>query len=608
MSQKNKLKTKKSLGARGGEKAKNFSATMKKFWDYIEGYRLMLAFILIFGILSSVFAVFGPRYIGEAVNVLADGAVKIAGSQGGIDYTAFLKIIGLIIGIYVFSAITGLVQNFIIASFASGISSDFRDRLSKKINRLPLKYFDTKSHGDVLSRVTNDVDNISQMLNQSLGQTISAVMTIVGTGIMMLTISPAMTLIALAVIPIGPGVIGFIIKSSQKFFRQQQQYLGEVNGKVEEDYGGQSIIKIFSAEEKVTEEFDRLNDKLYNSAWKSQFFSGIMYPLTNAIGNLAYVAVCMLGGFLALKGTIKVGNIVSFIQYMREFTQPMSQIAQVSNAFQATAAAAERVFEFLEEPEEDTEENKPAIDFDVKGNVVFENVKFGYEEGKEIIHNFSADIKAGQRVAIVGPTGAGKTTIVKLLMRFYELNGGTISIDGVNIDDIKRHSLRNSFGMVLQDTWLFNGTIMENIRFGNLTKTDEEVIQAAKDANVHRFIKTLPGGYNFEINEESDNISQGQKQLLTIARAFLSDPKILILDEATSSVDTRTELVIQKAMAKLMENRTSFVIAHRLSTIKDADIILVLKEGDIIEQGNHEELIQNNGFYSSLYNSQFEES
>ena len=594
----------------GGEKAKDFKGTMKNLGSYLAKFKLSIILVIIFAIGSATFSIVGPKILGKATTKIFEGLVaKLSGVAGaGIDFDAIGKIILLLVGLYIISAIFSFIQGYIMSGISQKVSYNLRKELSEKINRLPVKYFDTKTHGEVLSRVTNDIDTLSQSLNQSMTQLITSVTTIVGVLIMMLSISWIMTLVALLILPLSGLLISKIVKKSQKYFKSQQEYLGHVNGQVEEIYGGHNIVKVFNGEEDAIKEFDELNNTLYQSAWKSQFLSGIMQPLMMFIGNIGYVAISILGGWLAIRKTIEVGDIQSFIQYVRSFTQPIAQVAQVANLLQSTAAASERVFEFLDEEEEDqTVENAVSID-GLKGRIDFENVNFGYKANKTIINDFTAHVKPGQKVAIVGPTGAGKTTIVKLLMRFYDVNAGSILIDGYNIKDFNRSELRELFGMVLQDTWLFNGSIMDNIRYGKLGASDEEVIKAAKAAHVHRFIKTLPDGYNMELNEEANNVSQGQKQLLTIARAMLSDPKILILDEATSSVDTRTEVLIQKAMDNLMEGRTSFVIAHRLSTIRDADLILVMNNGDIIEQGNHEELLKEGGFYANLYNSQFEKS
>jgi ATP-binding cassette subfamily B protein len=594
-------------GMRGGfEKPKDFKGTLSKLLDYLRPYRLKLIIVMIFAIGSTVFSIAGPKILGKATTKIYEGVIsKITGSGGGIDFQYLLNTVLLLLGLYIISAVFSYIQGLIVTGVSQKVSYNLRKEISEKINRLPLKYFDSVSHGDVLSRVTNDVDTVSQTLNQSLSQIITSATTLIGVLIMMLYISWEMTIAAILILPLSMVLVLAIVKKSQKYFIEQQKALGKVNGHIEEVYGGHNIMKAFNAEKEVVDQFRKINKELYDSAWKSQFLSGMMMPIMNFIGNLGYVAVSILGGWYASRGVIEVGDILSFIQYIKSFTQPISQVAQISNVIQSTVAAAERVFAFLEEKEEVTESAKPVELEKVEGRVTFENVKFGYNEDKIIIKSFSADIKPGQKVAIVGPTGAGKTTIVKLLMRFYELNSGRILIDGHDIKEFTREHLRSHFGMVLQDTWLFSGSIMENIRYGRLSASDEEVIEAAKAAHVHRFIKTLPDGYNMMINEEANNISQGQKQLLTIARAILSDPRILILDEATSSVDTRTEILIQKAMENLMRGRTSFIIAHRLSTIKDTDLILVMKDGDIVEQGNHEELLRKKGFYAELYNSQF---
>lgn len=590
------------------EKPKNFKETLLKLSRYLRPYRTKLIVVILFSIGSAVFSIVGPKILGKATTKIFKGLVgKIAGVEGsGIDFQYIGNILLLLLGLYLASALFSFVQGFIVSGVAQKVSYNLRKEISQKVNRLPLKYFDTKTHGEVLSRVTNDVDTVSQTLNQSMSQIITSATTLIGVLVMMLSISWQMTIIAIFILPISMMLVLAVVKRSQKYFKAQQEFLGHVNGQVEEVYSGHNIVKAFNGEEAALQEFKKINGELYNSAWKSQFLSGMMMPIMTFIGNLGYVAVSILGGWLAIRKTIEVGDIISFIQYIRSFTQPVAQVAQISNVIQSTVAAAERVFEFLDEKEETEESRQPVKLKEVNGRVTFKNVKFGYDEDKIIINDFSADIEPGQKVAIVGPTGAGKTTIVKLLMRFYDVNEGTILVDGYDIKDFTREGLRDKFGMVLQDTWLFSGTIMENIRYGRLDATDEEVIEAAKDAHVDRFIKTLPDGYDMVINEEANNISQGQKQLLTIARAILSNPKILILDEATSSVDTRTEILIKKAMENLMKDRTSFIIAHRLSTIKDADLILVLKDGDIVEQGSHEELLSKGGFYASLYNSQFE--
>lgn len=592
----------------GQEKAKDFKGTMKKLISYLSPYKLAILLVIIFAIGSSVFNIVGPKILGNATTKIFEGLVsKVSNSGGGIDFDAIFRTLTILASLYIISSIFSFVQTFITSDISQKVSYNLRKSISEKINKLPLNYYDKKTNGEVLSRVTNDIDAISQNLNQILSQMITSATTLIGVLIMMLSISVTMTLVSLIVIPLSLVMIMLVVKKSQKHFRAQQEYLGHTNGHIEEMYSGHNIMKAFNGEEKAIEEFDKLSDTLYNSAWKSQFLSGMMMPIMTFIGNLGYVIVAIMGGFLAIRNKIQVGDILAFIQYVRSFMQPIAQTAQIANVMQQTAAAAERVFEFLEEEEVVEDVKNPISTEGIEGAVEFDHVRFGYNEDKIIINDFSINIKPGQKVAIVGPTGTGKTTIVKLLMRFYELNGGKILIDGHDYRDFTRNDLRKIFGMVLQDTWLFNGSIMENIRYGRLDASDEEVIEAAKLAHAHHFIKTLADGYNMEINEEADNISQGQKQLLTIARAILSDPKILILDEATSSVDTRTEVLIQQAMENLMEGRTSFIIAHRLSTIKNADVILVMKDGDIVEQGTHEELLKSKGFYSELYNSQFEE-
>lgn len=594
-------------GAAMGEKANDFSGTMKQLMKYMSKYKIAIIAVLLFAIGSTVFSIVGPKILGKATTKIFEGLMAKVSGTGGIDFGAIEKILLILVCLYLVSALFSFVQGYIMSGISQKISYEMRNQISEKINRMPMKYFDTKTHGEILSRITNDVDTLGMSLNQSLTQLITSVTTMVGILIMMLSISWIMTLAALVIIPLSLFAVRKVVGRSQKYFKKQQRYLGHVNGLVEENYGGHQIVRVFNKEEEVTEQFNKLNDELYDSAWRSQFLSGMMQPLMAFIGNLGYVMVSILGGWLAIRKTIEVGDIQSFIQYVRNFTQPINQLAQVANQLQSTAAAAERVFEFLDEEEEDQTVINPADVNDIKGNIEFEHVNFGYKENKTIIHDFSVNVKKGQKIAIVGPTGAGKTTIVKLLMRFYDVNSGAIKIDGHDIRNFNRSELREAFGMVLQDTWLFNGTIKENIRYGKLDATDEEVVEAAKSANVHHFIKTLNDGYNMVLDEEASNVSQGQKQLLTIARAILADPKILILDEATSSVDTRTELLIQKAMDNLMEGRTSFIIAHRLSTIKDADMILVMNEGDIVEQGSHEELLEKGGFYAKLYNSQFED-
>lgn len=594
-------------GAAMGEKANDFSGTMKQLMKYMSKYKIAIIAVLLFAIGSTVFSIVGPKILGKATTKIFEGLMAKVSGTGGIDFGAIEKILLILVCLYLVSALFSFVQGYIMSGISQKISYEMRNQISEKINRMPMKYFDTKTHGEILSRITNDVDTLGMSLNQSLTQLITSVTTMVGILIMMLSISWIMTLAALVIIPLSMFAVRKVVGRSQKYFKKQQRFLGHVNGLVEENYGGHQIVRVFNKEEEVTEEFNKLNDELYDSAWRSQFLSGMMQPLMAFIGNLGYVMVSILGGWLAIRKTIEVGDIQSFIQYVRNFTQPINQLAQVANQLQSTAAAAERVFEFLDEEEEDQTVINPADVNDIKGNIEFEHVNFGYKENKTIIHDFSVNVKKGQKIAIVGPTGAGKTTIVKLLMRFYDVNSGAIKIDGHDIRNFNRSELREAFGMVLQDTWLFNGTIKENIRYGKLDATDEEVVEAAKSANVHHFIKTLNDGYNMVLDEEASNVSQGQKQLLTIARAILADPKILILDEATSSVDTRTELLIQKAMDNLMEGRTSFIIAHRLSTIKNADMILVMNEGDIVEQGSHEELLEKGGFYAKLYNSQFED-
>ena len=592
----------------GQEKAKDFKGTMKKLISYLSPYKLAILLVIVFAIGSSVFNIVGPKILGNATTKIFEGLVsKVSNSGGGIDFDAIFRTLTILASLYIISSIFSFIQTFITSDISQKVSYNLRKSISEKINKLPLNYYDRKTNGEVLSRVTNDIDAISQNLNQILSQMITSATTLIGVLIMMLSISVTMTLVSLIVIPLSLVMIMLVVKKSQKHFRAQQEYLGHTNGHIEEMYSGHNIMKAFNGEEKAIEEFDKLSDTLYNSAWKSQFLSGMMMPIMTFIGNLGYVIVAIMGGFLAIRNKIQVGDILAFIQYVRSFMQPIDQTAQIANVMQQTAAATERVFEFLEEEEVVEDVKNPISTEGIEGAVEFDHVRFGYNEDKIIINDFSINIKPGQKVAIVGPTGAGKTTIVKLLMRFYELNGGKILIDGHDYRDFTRNDLRKIFGMVLQDTWLFNGSIMENIRYGRLDASDEQVIEAAKLAHAHHFIKTLADGYNMEINEEADNISQGQKQLLTIARAILSDPKILILDEATSSVDTRTEVLIQQAMENLMEGRTSFIIAHRLSTIKNADVILVMKDGDIVEQGTHEELLKSKGFYSELYNSQFEE-
>ena len=591
-----------------GEKAKDFKGTMKKLMTYIGKYKFAVATVIVFAIGSTIFSIIGPKILSKATTELFNGLVAKIKGTGGIDFDKIGKILLILLTMYLVSAVFSFIQGWIMTGVTQKLCFRFRKEISEKIDRMPMKYFESRTVGEVLSRITNDVDTLGQSLNQSVTILITSVTTIIGVLIMMLTISPLMTLIAFVILPISALLISLVIKHSQKYFFTQQEYLGKINGQVEEVFSGQNVIKVFNREEVVKKTFEEDNDVLYQSAWKSQFFSGMMQPIMMFVGNLGYVAVAISGSMLAIKGTIEVGDIQAFIQYVRSFTQPITQVAQVSNMLQSMAAATERVFEFLEEEEEDQFAENPVHDENLQGSVTFEHVKFGYDEDKIIIHDFNSQISPGQMVAIVGPTGAGKTTMVKLLMRFYDVNEGAIKVDGYDIRDFNRSELRENFGMVLQDTWLFKGTIMENIRYGRLDATDEEVIEAAKAAHAHHFISTLPGGYQMELNEEASNVSQGQKQLLTIARAILADNRILILDEATSSVDTRTEARIQKAMNNLMKGRTSFVIAHRLSTIKDADLILVMKDGDIIEQGTHKELLEQQGFYADLYNSQFEEA
>ena len=596
-------------GARGGmpgDKAKDFKGTLKKLVKYMSAFKVHMIFVAIFAICGTIFNIAGPKILGQATTEIFNGLVSKVSGGSGMDFGKIGQILLMTLGLYVISALCSFIQGLIMTGVSQKTTYRLRKEISEKINRMPMNYFDTKPVGEILSRVTNDVDTLGQSLNQSATQLITSITTIIGVLVMMLSISPLMTLVAILILPVSVLLLSFVMKHSQRYFRGQQEYLGNVNGQVEEIYSGHNIIKAFNKEEDVIREFNATNDKLYDSAWKSQFFSGMMMPVMQFIGNLGYVAVAILGGYLTIKNAIEVGDIQSFIQYVRNFTQPIQQVAQVANMLQSTAAASERVFEFLDEEEEDQTVPDPVSVEGLQGNVEFDHVHFGYNPDKIIINDFSAKVEEGQKIAIVGPTGAGKTTMIKLLMRFYDVNSGAIKVDGHDVKDFNRSELRQMFGMVLQDTWLFHGTIMENIRYGRLDATDEEVIQAAKAAHVHRFVQTLPGGYNMELNEEASNVSQGQKQLLTIARAILADPKILILDEATSSVDTRTEVLIQKAMDNLMKGRTSFIIAHRLSTIRDADLILVMREGDIVEQGTHEELLAKGGFYADLYNSQFE--
>jgi len=590
-----------------GEKPRDFKGTMLKLIKYLSSYKVAIAIVLGFAIASTIASIVGPKILGKATTKLFEGVMsQIAGTGSGIDFAYIGHIIILTLTLYLLSSLFSFIQGWIMSSVSMNITYRFRKEIAEKINRMPLRYFDGTNHGEVLSRITNDVDTVSQTLNQSLTQIITSVITVIGVLVMMFSISWMMTLVSLLIIPLSMGIIALVVSQSQKYFKQQQDYLGHVNGHVEEMYGGHIVMKAFNGEAKSVETFDSINNTLYGSAWKSQFLSGLMMPVMTFIGNLGYVVVCILGGYLAIKKTITVGDIQAFIQYVRSFTQPIAQLANISNVLQQTAAAAERVFQFLAEPEEIPDTMTPVQLDTVKGRVDFENVHFGYSPEKIIINDFSFYAEPGQKIAIVGPTGAGKTTMVKLLMRFYDVNSGAILVDGHNIKDFTRGDLRCMFGMVLQDTWLYNGTVMENIRYGRSAATDEEVIAAARAARVDHFVRTLPEGYNLVLNEETTNISQGQMQLMTIARAFLANPTILILDEATSSVDTHTEVLIQKAMETLMKGRTSFIIAHRLSTIRDADWILVMKDGDIVEQGKHAKLLEKKGFYAELYNSQFE--
>lgn len=589
-----------------GEKAKDFKGTFQKLLRYLGKYKYRVLLMMFFAVGGTIFNIVGPKVLGKATTELFNGLVAKINGVGGIDFEKIGMILAGVMCLYLVSSVLSFVQGFIMSGLSNDMTYNMRRDISEKINRIPMKYFESRTHGEVLSRVTNDVDTLQQSLNQSMTQLITAVTTLFGVLAMMISINIWMTLAALLILPVSALIIGQVMKRSQKYFVAQQKYLGEVNGQVEEIYSGHMVVKAFNKEESVVRTFEETNEKLYESGWKSQCFSGIMMPVMQFVGNLGYVMVALLGGFLTIKGAIEVGDIQSFFQYIRNFTQPVQQIAQVGNMLQMTMAASERVFEFLDEPEEEQTCEHPVPVEGIEGKVTFSHVSFGYNPDQTIIHDFSADVQQGRKVAIVGPTGAGKTTMVKLLMRFYDVNSGEILIDGHNIKEFNRSELRELFGMVLQDTWLFNGTIMENIRYGRLDATDEEVIAAAKAAHAHHFIMSQPGGYQMVLDEESSNISQGQKQLLTIARAILADNRILILDEATSSVDTRTEIQIQKAMDRLMEGRTSFVIAHRLSTIRDADLILVMKDGDIIEQGTHAELLKAQGFYANLYNSQFE--
>ena len=591
-----------------GEKPKDFKGSSKKLIKYLGKYWFAIVIVMIFEAASTVFSVAGPKVMGKATTALAEGLMDKISGTGGIDFDYIAKVLLFTLGLYIISAVFMFIQGLIMTNITQKTCYRMRKEIVEKINRMPMKYFESRTYGEVLSRITNDVDTLGQSLNQSITQVITSVATLIGTLVMMLSISPLMTIISIVILPVSAFLISFVVKHSQKFFRQQQEYLGHINGQVEEVYGGHLIIKAYNKEEETVYAFRQANDVLYRSAWKSQFLSGLMMPIMQFVGNLGYAGVAISGGILAIKKVITIGDIQAFIQYVKNFTQPIQQIAQVATQLQSMTAASERVFEFLEEEEEDITVEDPVSVSDIEGRVEFSHVKFGYDPDNMIIKDFSAKVEPGQQVAIVGPTGAGKTTMVKLLMRFYDVNSGSILVDGHDVREYNRPQLREAFGMVLQDTWLFKGTIMENIRYGRLDATDEEVIEAAKAAHAHHFIQTLPGGYNMELNEDASNVSQGQKQLLTIARAILADNRILILDEATSSVDTRTEIRIQKALDNLMRGRTSFVIAHRLSTIKNADMILIMKDGDIIEQGNHEELIKKNGFYAELYNSQFEET
>lgn len=595
-------------GAMTGEKAKDFKGSMAKLFKYMERYKFRFTLMFVFAVAGTVFTIVGPKILGKATTELFNGLIAKVNGTGSINFAKIGTILLWVMGLYLISSLFSLIQGFVMTGISNDVTYSLRKDISKKINRLPLNYFESRTNGEILSRITNDVDTLQMSLNQSMTQLITSVTTLIGVFVMMLSINGWMTLAAVLILPISMFIIQNVMKHSQKYFREQQEYLGNVNGQIEENFSGHNVVKVFNKENDVVEEFEKDNRKLYESAWKSQFFSGMMMPIMQFVGNLGYVMVALLGGVFVIKGSIEVGDIQSFFQYIRNFTQPIQQIAQVTNLLQSSAAASERVFEFLEEPEEEQSSQAVSDVSTLSGNVQFEYVEFGYNPDKIIVHDFSADVKDGQKIAIVGPTGAGKTTMVKLLMRFYDVNSGSIKVDGHDIREFDRSKLREMFGMVLQDTWLFSGTIMENIRYGRLDATDEEVIAAAKAAHIHHFIMQQPGGYQMVLDEETSNISQGQKQLLTIARAILADNKILILDEATSSVDTRTEVRIQKAMDNLMRGRTSFVIAHRLSTIRDADLILVMKDGDIIEQGNHEELLAKKGFYCDLYNSQFDKT
>ena len=596
------------MGGRGQmpvEKAKNFKGSIGKLFAYMKQYHAAVAVVILCAIASTVFSVIGPDILGKATTELSNGLLAKIQGTGSIDFTKIGQILLFVLGLYLLSTLFSFVQGWLMTGVTQKVCYRMRKDISEKINRMPMAYFESRTYGEVLSRITNDVDTLGQSLNQSITQIITSVATMVGVLVMMLRISPLMTLIAVVILPISVTLISLVVKKSQKYFKQQQEYLGHINGQVEETYAGHTVIQAYNKEKDMVQQFQETNDTLYHSAWKSQFLSGLMQPIMMFVGNLGYAAVALSGGLLAIRGTITIGDIQAFIQYVKNFTQPMQQIAQVLNQVQSMAAASERVFEFLEEAEEVQTAEHPLELANVEGNVDFQHVSFGYQPEQCVIHDFSAKVKSGQKIAIVGPTGAGKTTMVKLLMRFYDVSGGAILLDGHDVRDFDRHKLRESFGMVLQDTWLFQGTIMENIRYGRLDATDEEVIAAAKAAHADSFIRQLPDGYQMELNEDASNVSQGQKQLLTIARAILADNRVMILDEATSSVDTRTEILIQKAMDHLMEGRTSFIIAHRLSTIRNADMILVMKDGDIIEQGTHEELLERNGFYADLYRSQF---
>ncbi|MCB7064942.1 ABC transporter ATP-binding protein/permease [Enterocloster citroniae] len=598
------------MGGRGiqaaGEKAKDFKGTMVHLLQYLMVYKTSIGIVILFAACSSIFSIVGPKILGKATTKLFEGMIAwMMGTGLFTDFRYIRNCLLLLVVLYLISALFSYLQSYIMSGVSMKVTYQFRKNISEKINRLPLSYYDTRTHGEVLSRITNDVDTVSQTLNQSLTQIITSVATLAGVLAMMISISIRMTLVAIMVLPLSMGLIMGVVKKSQKYFKGQQKSLGQLNGHIEEIYGGHNVVQVFNGEEEAIETFTRINDELYSSAWKSQFLSGMMMPIMSFVSNLGYVFVCLLGGYLTVKKVIDIGDIQAFIQYMRTFTQPITQIANISNTLQSTAAAAERVFEFLDEQEEVPETASPIRPQQVRGDVEFRHVHFGYRPDKLIIHDFSSSVRSGQTIAIVGPTGAGKTTVVKLLMRFYELNSGSILIDGHDILDFTRNNLRSMFGMVLQETWLYSASIMENIRYGNFDRTDEEVIAAAKTAHCDAFIRSMPGGYQMVINEEASNLSQGQKQLLTIARTILANPRILILDEATSSIDTRTEVLIQNAMNSLMQNRTSFVIAHRLSTIRDADLILVMKDGDIIEQGNHMQLLEKKGFYADLYQSQF---